>query len=262
MSMRNFLEMVGKVIDGSDVVLEIADARMPNLTRNRKLEAMVHASGKRMIIVMNKADLVPKNILKSYMGDIEKEYPCVAVSANKRRGVAALRRKIFEIGKRESKDFLTIGVIGYPNTGKSSVANALSGKKKTLTGPTPGQTRTSQWITIAPGVRMIDTPGILPLTREDSEIKHAIIGALDPSKVENPDDVAREIIGMFLRIDRKRLEEYYGISIKTDDPDEIIDDIGKARNLLKKGGTVDRYRTCVSMIRDWQRGKLLLRAVD
>ncbi|MFP3485047.1 MAG: GTP-binding protein, partial [Vulcanisaeta sp.] len=47
------------VLEMSDLVLEVIDARDPLETRNRKLEELVNKLGKSLMIVINKADLVP-----------------------------------------------------------------------------------------------------------------------------------------------------------------------------------------------------------
>jgi len=262
MSMRTFWEMVEDVIEKSDVVLEVVDARMPELTRNDRIETMVSESGKSMIIVLNKIDLVPKDIVKAYHKRYVKEYPCVSVSTRERQGISMLKRKIFEIGKKRSRQQLKIGVVGYPNTGKSSVINALAGKSKTTTSATPGQTKHMQWVTIGPGVKMMDTPGVIPLTEEDSELKQTLIGSMDPSKVKDAELAAKEIVHIFLTVNKGMLERIYDIEIKDDGFEDIVEKIGVSKKMVKKGGVVDKNRVYITMIKDWQRGKLLLREKD
>ena len=140
MSMGTFWDIVEDVIKESDIVLEVLDARMPELTRNKKAEEFVESKEKPMILVMNKIDMAPKQFVKEERNRINKIYPCVSVSVKKRKGIVSLRRKIFEIMKKGSREEeqIKVGVIGYPNTGKSSLINILAGRKKALTGPRPG----------------------------------------------------------------------------------------------------------------------------
>ena len=262
MTMQDFWDIVEKVVEESDAVLEVLDARMPELTRNRKAENFVDLLEKPLILVMNKADMVPDNIVREERERLNKIYPCISVSSRDRHGVTLLKKKIFEIIKKRSRkgEFMKIGVIGYPNTGKSSLINVLAGKRKASTGPRPGQTRNVQWIKMNSDVGLIDTPGVIPLTVEDDQMKHALIGVIAPSKIDDLESVVREIIELFVRMNKAEFENYYKIKINAeDDFEEIIDAIGKSRNILRKGGEIDRNRLFISMVTDWQRGKLLLR---
>jgi len=263
MSMKDFWSIVEGVIEESDLVVEVLDARMPELTRNREAEELVKLAKKPLILVMNKADLVPEKITKQHRQALDKIFPCVSVSSRERRGITFLKRKIFEIVKKRSRpgEFLKVGVIGYPNTGKSSLINALAGRRRAKAGPKPGQTRGFQWVRVSKDMGLIDTPGIIPLTEEDSEIKHALIGAMDPSKIDDPEAVAREIVTIFLDSGIKRLEEFYSIKIGDKEFEDIIEEIGKSRNMLKKGGKIDEKRVYFALINDWQRGKLLLKSM-
>jgi len=262
MTMQDFWDVVENVVEESNIVLEVLDARMPEMTRNKKAENFVDLLEKPLILVMNKADMVPDKIVKEERNKLDKIYPCVSVSSRKKQGVTLLKKKIFEIAKKRSRkgEFMKVGVIGYPNTGKSSLINALAGRKGAPTGPRPGQTRNVQWIKMNSDVGLIDTPGVIPLVTYDGEIKHALIGVIDPSKVDDLEGVAREIVSLFMRTNKAEFEKHYKIKIDEEyEFEQIIEAIGKSRNILKRGGEIDTNRLYISMITDWQRGKLLLR---
>lgn len=258
MGMVEFWQIVKNVIKESDVVLEVIDARMPEMTRNRKLESMIRKNGKPFIIVINKSDLINRHLIKVYRNEFEETAPCIFVSTRKRHGVTILKKKIFEIGKKRSRnDKISVGVVGYPNTGKSSIINALAGKSKAKTSSKAGWTRGVQWINAGSDLKLLDTPGVIPI-REEDEIRKALIGVINPSKIEYPEDVAAKIIEIFLEKNRKRLEVFYDFKIKSEDPHEIIESIGKSRNIIKKGAELDINRIQMMIIHDWQKGKLLL----
>jgi len=61
-----------------------------------------------------------------------------------------------------------------------------------------------------------------------------------------------------LEKDKKALETHYGITFENDEPLDIIEQIGKRRGFLKKGGIVDDLKTAMTIVRDWQIGKLRL----
>jgi ribosome biogenesis GTPase A len=259
MSMKKFWQIVRDVIKESDVVLNVIDARMPEMTRNRKLETMIKKYRKPFIFVANKSDLVNKYMIKLHKNELEEIAPCIFVSTRERKGITPLRKKIYEIAKKRSRDSeISVGVIGYPNTGKSSVINALAGKSKAGTSSKSGWTRGVQWINAGGGMRLLDTPGVIPIY-EDDEVRQGLIAVVNPSKLKYPEDVAAKIIEIFLEKNRKALENFYNIKAGNKDPFEIIKSIAQSRNMLKKGGVIDFERAYVTIIHDWQKGKLLLK---
>ena len=58
---KHFMKELRSVIDSSDIILEVLDARDPDGCRCRELEAEAQGSGqgKKIILVLNKIDLVP-----------------------------------------------------------------------------------------------------------------------------------------------------------------------------------------------------------
>jgi hypothetical protein len=261
--MKDFWDMAREVIEESDVVIEVLDGRMPHQTRNKKAENMVRISKKPLLLVVNKTDMITSKTVKRHRESLQKVAPVVFVSTKTRRGITFLKKKIFQLTKKKSRRRykwkpVSVGIIGYPNTGKSSLINALVGRKKTKVAAKPGHTRGIQWIKIDSGIRLVDTPGVIPFFQED-EVKQALIGVLDSSKIEYPEDVARRIVEMFLEDNKKALEKVYGIKVKDKNFDEIIDAIGTVRGMLKKGGEIDKRRVYLTLVNDWQKGKLLLK---
>ncbi|MFH1623307.1 MAG: GTPase [Candidatus Aenigmatarchaeota archaeon] len=258
MSMRNFWKVVDSVIDRSDVLLEVVDARMPYLTRNRIVENRILRKGKSFILVLNKADLITKRMRDDFLKNSMSK-KSVFVSCKKRTGIADLKKAIFILSrKRRRWGKINVGVVGYPNTGKSSVINALSGRSAAKTSPVAGVTRGVQWISGGDDILFLDTPGVIPFDDKD-EAERAMMSVMDPEKLKSPDLAAMKIIQLFLDNDRRGLERLYGVTVGTDDAMEILLEIGRKKNFLSKGGDIDKVRTSLRIIRDWQRGNLLLK---
>lgn len=59
------------------------------------------------------------------------------------------------------KGILTIGTLGFPNVGKSSLINALKGRKVVSVSRTPGHTKHFQTIFLTNTVRLCDCPGLV-----------------------------------------------------------------------------------------------------
>ncbi len=261
MKMRDFWEVVDQVIYESDVLLEVVDARMPNLTRNKKVENKIQSKRKSFILVLNKADLITKEMKEKFLKKFKSKL-AVFVSCKDRKGVHELREMISDLArKKQYRDNIGVGVVGYPNTGKSSVINALTGRSAAKISPIAGLTRGVQWIRGEGKLMFLDTPGVIPLYEKD-EIDQALMAVIDPNKLKNPDLVAMKIIQLFLENNKKSLKKFYDVKIESDDTFEILLEIGKRKNFLWKGKKVDEVRTALTIIRDWQRGNLLLKPLE
>jgi len=262
MKMHHFWRIVDRVIFESDILLEVVDARMPNLTRNKKVENMIRRKRKSLILVINKSDLITRGMRISFSRQLDSK-EAVFVSCKERTGLFALKEIILELAKKgRHSNFIKVGVIGYPNTGKSSVINVLSGFKEVAkTSPIAGFTTGVQWIKGKGGLMFTDTPGVIPPDEKD-EAEQALMSIIDPNKLKNPDFAAMKIIQLFLDNNRSGLEKYYGVSAKAGNASEILLEIGRKKNFLLKGDQVDEGRTALAIIRDWQKGKLLLNSAD
>ena len=248
--------IIKNLVLNSDIILEVLDSRFINKTRHREIEQKILDLGKRIIYVFNKADLVRVSEVEKQV-ELEGLKPHVFVSARQRRGIVMLRKIIKKESKRVKKgDAVNVGILGYPNTGKSSLINALIGKPSAKVSPIAGFTKSIQKIKLAEGIYLIDAPGIiypeehLPILRENS-VKHSQIGAIDWDKIRDPEMVIDSLIKEYPGV----LEEHYGVDAKGDS-EVLIDGLGKKLNYLKKGGNVDDSRTAKQILRDWQQGKI------
>jgi ribosome biogenesis GTPase A len=207
---------------------------------------------------LNKADLVSKKVIEKVKKEYSKIAPTVVVSSRNKKGLNELRSKIYQIGGKVSEDSnIVVGVLGYPNVGKSSVINALAFKKKVAVSKTAGTTHGEQKIKITDRLKVYDSPGVIPLLKFDN-LRIGLIGARNPNKLTNLEYVATEIISMFLKRNKKAIEEFYRLKISSKDPYEALFEIGKKKGHMKKGGEVEEQRTSTMIINDWQQGKLRL----
>ena len=247
-----------KIINECDIILAVLDARNPEGTRNKNLEDKIKESNKKLIYVLNKADLVPIKILEKWKGIIKNENPeasVVFVSSKHKKGTKILRddiKKYLQLkGIKEGK----VGVVGYPNVGKSSLINALTGKKSAASGLVAGLTKGEQWIKLTKNIKLLDTPGVIEPKDEDELV---MIGALRYEKIENPVEPAIKILKNLYAFDENIVKNYYNIEINNmeDINEEFIEKIGKKLNYLGKNGIIDMKRTAKSIIKDYQDGKL------
>ncbi len=244
----SFWVAVRKTLRESDIILFVVDARMPLLSMNKEIKEKIEMSGKKCFLVFNKIDLISESKLNALKKDYKEAF---FISTTNKMGVKNMRKKIIEFAEKEFGGTIKIGVVGYPNVGKSSTINSLSGRASAKVSNLAGTTKGVQWIRYD-NLKFLDSPGVIPF--DDKNSKLGILGAKDPEKLKNPIMVAYQILKEFLN-EKETLENYYSVEL-SDDAEEIFNAIGKRRGFLSKGGIVDETKTAISIIRDWQRGKL------
>jgi len=236
-----FWIIVNKIVKEANIVLEVLDARFPNITRISKLEKMAK---KKLILVINKADLISNKTLDKIKNEF-KNSNYVLVSSKYSKNIGELIKLIK--GK--------VAVIGYPNTGKSTLINKLSSGGKVKTSSESGFTKGKQMIA-GKGIMLMDTPGIVPFEDRD-EIRLGLVSGISPSKLENPDLVANKLIEIFKNNNPSEFSKHYGVDMSLD-AYTIISEIGKKRHMLLKKGEIDERRAAVSILEDWHNGKIKL----
>jgi ribosome biogenesis GTPase A len=241
---QNYWRLVNKVIQGSDIILLILDARMPELTRHYEIEAKIKREKKKIIYVLNKSDLVTRESIINMKKEIS---PCVFVSSKKQQGGTLLFKKIMQITHGESP---FVGVLGYPNVGKSSVINMLKGSKSASVSPHAGHTTGIQYVRAKSKLKLLDTPGVLPFGENDI-LKEVIIGSRNPEQLKEPDFFALKLIELYPAF----FEKFYNIKYENDAYD-FLDKAARDAHVLVKGGEPDFKRFSRKLLYDWQRGQV------
>uniref|UniRef100_A0A4W6C7Q0 Nucleolar GTP-binding protein 2 n=1 Tax=Lates calcarifer TaxID=8187 RepID=A0A4W6C7Q0_LATCA len=245
-----------KVIDSSDVIIQVLDARDPMGTRSKSIETYLKKEKpwKHLIFVLNKCDLIPTWVTKRWVAVLSQEYPTLAFHASLTNsfGKGSLIQLLRQFGKLHTdKKQISVGFIGYPNVGKSSVINTLRSKKVCNVAPLAGETKVWQYITLMRRIFLIDCPGVV-YPSEDSETDIVLKGVVQVEKIRNPE----EHIGAVLeRAKPEYIQKTYRIPT-WDTAEDFLEKLAFRTGKLLKGGEPDRATVSKMVLNDWQRGRI------
>jgi ribosome biogenesis GTPase A len=260
---RKLLEENLKLVD---VVIEVADARIPRSSRNPLLEKII---GQRpLLVVLNKADLADQELTTRWE-DYFRNSGLEAVPADSVRG-AGVGRIIPKVKQMAGKRMVSLGssgrlprsprimIVGIPNVGKSFLINCLAGKRAAKTANKPGVTRGKQWVKVAGEVDLLDTPGILWPKFDDPEVAYrlAVTGSIK-DRVFDVEAVAGRLGGWMAANYPAALVNRYKIDVlDAGEEENILVKIGEKRGLFQQGGKIDRFKAAVLLLKEFREGML------
>ena len=289
-SRKTYNKEFKKVIEQADVILYILDARDPEGSRSREVEAMIQqsASGeKQLILILNKIgnnsqsnhrannlDLIPKETLNRWLAYLRRYFPVLPFHSNStplfnhpdlpQKKLSLLLHNALKSRSAHLKHNLSVGVIGFPNTGKSSVINALTRRlgqgDKVVTGAEAGLTRESRQIKLDSAITLIDSPGIVFPNESSDQTSLVLLNVLPPSAVLDVRPAVDEILrrlgntGMLTE-----LSKFYGIlevSECRDNTTDFLVQVARKRGRLGRGGVPLLESAGRLVLNDWTSGRL------
>lgn len=249
-----------------DAVTELLDARIPESSKNPELSALI--GNKPRIVLLNKCDLADAQTTKQWLSHFEAMGAgALAVDCRSGKGLNAyhgLVRHILtdKIRANTEKGMagkpLRVMVVGIPNTGKSSFINRMAGKNRAKVADKPGVTRQNQWFAIGNGIELLDTPGVLWPKFDDPKVgdRLAFIGSVK-DEILDSELMAVRLLEVLQSDYADRLQQRYGILPTPDaQPWEVLEQIGRKRGMLVRGGEIDTERAANMLLDEYRDGRL------
>lgn len=320
-SAKAFMREVKNVIENSDVILEVLDARDPIGSRSKQTEVLAMASGKKVVLIMNKVDLIPTSNLQAWLRYLRNDFPTLAFKASTQQqrnhlkqgrgtidiprpngtqtgvgsdkltfgseaiGATALLQLLKNYARTSVKGSnlkqqLTVGVVGAPNVGKSSLINSLLRTRACAVASTPGWTKVVQGVMLEKGIRLLDCPGVvLGGAIEEAAATKTTAAAADAGqaaqhdaawsvlrntvKVELIEDPIAPIHAMLARVDAEQLIKLYSIDGGFNEGDalDFLLRVALLRGKLGKGGVPDLEGAARIVLHDWNIGRIAFHSI-
>lgn len=293
-SRRAYDKIFKDVLSSADIVLYVLDARDPNGTRSQEVERQILAAdggSKRFILILNKIDLIPQSVLQAWLAYLRRSFPTIPLRAShsapgactfdhkaltqKATSETLLRALKSYANNKQLKRSVTVGIIGYPNVGKSSVINVLcsrlsgsssSSRAVCPTGAEAGITTSLREVKLDNKLKLLDSPGIVfpsLSSSRDSEtatMAHlALLSALSPKQITDP------IPAVSLLLKRSSvlpsLLKTYDLPPLLSAPNgdlttDFLVQVARKRGRLGKGGVPNLYSAAMSVLSDWRDGRI------
>ncbi|PYH92176.1 hypothetical protein BO71DRAFT_384033 [Aspergillus ellipticus CBS 707.79] len=296
-SRRAFDKVFKQVVDNADVVLYVLDARDPEGTRSKEVEREIMAAdggSKRLILILNKIDLVPPPVLKAWLVHLRRYFPTLPLKASNGSGnahsfdhkqltVKGTSETLFRALKsyahtKQMKRSIKVGIIGYPNVGKSSVINSLTARlnkgvsNACPTGAEAGVTTSLREVKLDSKLKLIDSPGIVfpnagdksgkKKKKQEEHARLVLLNAIPPKQIEDPVPAVSLLVKRLSTSEDliNKMLKVYNIpalmSTGGDPTHDFLVHVARKRGRLGKGGVPNLEAAAMTVINDWRDGRI------
>jgi nuclear GTP-binding protein len=287
---KQYMKILEQVIENSDVILEVLDSRDPLNTRSKEIESSIlrRKDEKKIILILNKIDLIPLQNALDWQKYLQREFGTILFKSNTQNQNSNLSQStLFSKNIKEKKDYvekilnsnrtigsedllnllknycrtenniktnINVGVIGFPNVGKSSLINSLTRGKNVKVSSIPGFTKGIQEVILDNNIKLLDCPGVVLNNNNDYILNNVI----RTEEIKEPIEIVNKIIQ---KVNLDYLVNVYNVDFSVLKNENLTCEkflylIGQKMGKIKKGGIVDLDKCARIVINDWNEGKI------
>jgi ribosome biogenesis GTPase A len=245
----------------TDLVVEVVDARLPEASSNPMIHELRQFRQRPCLKVLNKTDLADPAVTKAWLDyyNAQPNIKAVAISCKKPGDAARVPGLAQALAPHRNSNIkpLRMMMMGIPNVGKSTLINALLGRKVAKVGDEPAVTKNQQRFDLSSKVSLTDTPGMLwpKIEFPDDGYMLAASHAVGRNAV-NDEEVATFLAGLLLKHYASLLTQRYGFDTAGLDATAVIEAIAKRRGYVERGGTPDIDKAAQVLLVDYRTGVL------
>ena len=242
-----------------DLVIELLDCRLPFSSQNPLIASL--ARDKPCIKILSKSDLADPDVTQQWQSYFErtanvKTLLTTLEQTDKAQKLLQLCHKLVPVTSK-SKFHLLAMISGIPNVGKSTLINAVAGRKVAKTGDEPAITKGLQKIKVREGVVFLDTPGILwpKIHNENSGYRLAAAGSIKDTATDIA-DIAFYLADYLISHYPHNLASRYDLETIPPTEIEFLELMGAARGCLGAGGRVNLEKASTLLVNEFRAGQL------
>jgi ribosome biogenesis GTPase A len=250
---------IAQLMDEVDIVIEVLDARLPRSSENPLVTSL--RRGKPVLKILNKSDLADPIKTQSWLQEFNAQEGITAIelTTSDKKTIKSIPQICKDaVPARANKERpVRAMIMGIPNVGKSTLINALLGRRIAKVGNEPAVTKANKRYSVFQGMALSDTPGILwpKIEDQDSGYRLAVSGAIKDTAIDY-DQVAVYGANFVLKAYPDRLIERYKLKELPELGEGLLDQIGRKRGCLRPGGVVDLHKAAEILMNEMRGGKL------
>lgn len=246
-----------ETMEVTDMVIEVVDARLPEASSNPMVHELRLYRQRPCLKVLNKADLADPAVTQEWLNyfNAQPNTKAVAISCKKPGDAAKVPPLCQILAPHRNSNIkpLRMMIMGIPNVGKSTLINALLGRKVAKVGDEPAVTKNQQRFELSPRMTLTDTPGMLwpKIAHESDGYMLAASHAVGRNAVDDG-EVATYLAELLLKNYAGLVAERYGFAVAELDGAAVIEAIAKRRGYLLKGNTPDFEKAAQTLLVDYR----------